>query len=206
MNIVWFDFDGTIVDVQERFYHVHIAICSELGILSLSKNDYWQARCNAVSTKDILKLLNATDLFEQYISIRNNLIESVEFLKYDRLREGVKETLSEVDISYKSNLLTARSNKDSLFSELENLNIRQYFSDIFMVSPFSKWEEKSVVLDKFSNESHFIIGDTPNDIIAGKKASIKTVGILNGMSTPALLTSSNPDLLIKEFSEIKKIL
>ncbi len=206
MNIVWFDFDGTLIHVDERFYQVHLAICSKLGISPLSKEDYWQARCNAVSTENILKLIQASELFEKYIALRNTLIESLEFLTYDVLRNGVKVTLGELKGTYTLHLLTGRSNKANLLYELENLEIKQYFSEVLMVSPFGKWEEKSTILNEYKNESYYMIGDTPNDIIAGKNAAVKTIGILGGMSTYSILSATNPDFLVNDFPEIKKIL
>jgi|SRR6185312_9004934 len=206
MNIIWFDFDGTIIHVEERFYRVHQRICEQLALPPLDKEQYWNARINGVSTKDILKLINAEHLFEEYISIRNALLESLEFLKYDRLRSNAKIILDDLHKNYQINLLTARSNEANLLLELEQLDIKKYFTDIFIVSPFSKWVDKSAILSKYTNESICMIGDTPNDIIAANKVAIKTIGILNGMSTKSIISSCHPDFIVNDFYEVKAML
>ena len=44
----------------------------------------------------------------------------------------------------------------------------------------------------------FIIGDTPNDIIAGKKSGAKTIGITTGVYDKESLLEAKPDFVIEE--------
>jgi phosphoglycolate phosphatase-like HAD superfamily hydrolase len=205
MAIKWFDFDGTIVHVKERFYNVHMSLCEHFKIKPLPENDYWEARCNGVSTKEILKSINAENVYEEYISRRNDLIESEKFLRYDTLREGVEETLKEIKSKDKVFVLSGRLSKDMLVKQIDWLGLSKYVDEILVVSPFGGWEDKCEVLKKYASPSDLFVGDNPKDILAGKNAHIKTVAILNGMSTKPILESVSPDSIIDKLSALLAI-
>jgi phosphoglycolate phosphatase len=50
----------------------------------------------------------------------------------------------------------------------------------------------------------FVIGDTPHDVAAGKKAGCKTVGVGTGFSEWGELKASKPDFLARDFRGIPK--
>ncbi len=50
----------------------------------------------------------------------------------------------------------------------------------------------------------YVIGDTPLDVAAGKKAGFKTVGVGTGFSEWTDLVRSSPDHLAKDFREVPK--
>ena len=52
----------------------------------------------------------------------------------------------------------------------------------------------------------FYVGDTSGDIEAGQSAGIKTIGISWGFQHKNILAKSNPDFLIDDIVEIKKII
>jgi phosphoglycolate phosphatase-like HAD superfamily hydrolase len=52
--------------------------------------------------------------------------------------------------------------------------------------------------------SVFVIGDTPLDVAAGKKAGYRTIGVGTGFATWYSLVKSNPDYLARDFTGVKK--
>lgn len=202
MRTIWFDFDGTLVDVKARFYSVHKTICSRFSIKPLPETEYWKARCEGISTLEILKGISAENLFEQYIAERNKLIESPEFLGMDKVREGVKETLLNLKSKYQFNILTGRSSREALEWQLNHLSLAGFFYGIFVVSPYGDWQDKYNVLQMNSRPGDIVIGDAPRDMIAGKKAGLKTIAILDGMATKERIEDTHPDVSITFFKEI----
>ncbi|MEK7232652.1 MAG: HAD hydrolase-like protein [Elusimicrobiota bacterium] len=55
----------------------------------------------------------------------------------------------------------------------------------------------------FTAKDVYVIGDTPFDVIAGKRAGFKTIGVGTGYSTWKELRASKPDHLAKDFRNIK---
>jgi phosphoglycolate phosphatase-like HAD superfamily hydrolase len=56
----------------------------------------------------------------------------------------------------------------------------------------------------FSGEDVYVIGDTPLDVAAGKKAGFKTVAVGTGFSTWNELAASKPDHLARDFRGLGK--
>lgn len=55
----------------------------------------------------------------------------------------------------------------------------------------------------FTPSDVFVIGDTPHDVCAGKKAGYKTVAVGTGFSTWKELRESKPDHLARNYKDIK---
>lgn len=58
---------------------------------------------------------------------------------------------------------------------------------------------------KLNKEATFYVGDTAGDVVAGKYAGLKTVGISWGFQHKSILTKSKPDFLIDDIKEIRKM-
>jgi phosphoglycolate phosphatase-like HAD superfamily hydrolase len=63
---------------------------------------------------------------------------------------------------------------------------------------------KKLAHSSFTAKDVFIIGDTPFDVFAGKKAGYKTIAVGTGYSAWKELVASRPDHLAKDFRKIKK--
>lgn len=55
-------------------------------------------------------------------------------------------------------------------------------------------------------QNGIMVGDTPLDIRAGKQVGLKTIGVLSGMATRALLEAEGPDAIIPDVTEIPRLL
>ena len=52
--MIFFDLDGPILDVSEKYYKVYADILSQKGFRVLSKTEYWDAKRNKIPEYDIL--------------------------------------------------------------------------------------------------------------------------------------------------------
>lgn len=50
-------------------------------------------------------------------------------------------------------------------------------------------------------ENVFLLGDTPRDVEAGKRAEVKTIAIAMGHFSPAVLQNSHPDCLARSYEQ-----
>jgi phosphoglycolate phosphatase len=62
---------------------------------------------------------------------------------------------------------------------------------------------KKLAHASFTAKDVYVIGDTPFDVLAGRKAGYKTVGVGTGYSDWKALKASKPDHLAKDFKHIK---
>ena len=63
---------------------------------------------------------------------------------------------------------------------------------------------RKLTSEHFSREDIFVIGDTPLDVAAGKKAGFRTVGVGTGFSEWKDLAASKPDHLARDFRGLGK--
>jgi phosphoglycolate phosphatase-like HAD superfamily hydrolase len=63
---------------------------------------------------------------------------------------------------------------------------------------------RKLTSERLSRENIFVIGDTPLDVAAGKKAGYKTVGVGTGFSDWKDLAASKPDHLARDFRGLGK--
>ena len=62
---------------------------------------------------------------------------------------------------------------------------------------------KKLAHEPFDHDDVYVIGDTPFDVSAGKKAGYKTIAVGTGYATWKELNESHPDHLAKDFKDIK---
>jgi phosphoglycolate phosphatase len=62
---------------------------------------------------------------------------------------------------------------------------------------------KKLAHEKFTRDDVYVIGDTPFDVSAGKKAGFKTIAVGTGYATWKELREARPDHLAKDFRSLK---
>lgn len=105
------------------------------------------------------------------------------------------------------------SNKDEKFSKkiLKTLELSKFFIEIYGGDSFKEKKPNPLpifeIMKKFSlkKEEVIIVGDGTNDILVGKNAGIKTIGVSYGYSSLEHIKNLAPDFIVKDTNEIIKI-
>ena len=210
--MIFFDLDGPLLDVSEKYYQVYLNILFENGFECISKTKYWENKRNKVKENITLSESNAFDFYEKYKKIRFERIETLEYLKYDLLQKNVKDVLEQVKKKRELHLVTLRHDRNNLLVELETMGLKNYFQSILSsgedIEP--KWMIKYKLIkenfsDSFSKED-FFIGDTETDIQAGKNLGMTTITVLSGIRSKEHLKKQNPDYIINGVWELGSII
>ena len=96
--------------------------------------------------------------------------------------------------------------KQSLINELKKFNIAEYFDPIVTAIDTCKPKPSPEALLKCVNsmnlavEDCVIVGDSVNDIKAGRAANMKTVSVLSGIYSLQELVKEKPDFIIPNIS------
>lgn len=209
MRTLYFDLDGTILDVSQRIYSVYLDMVNVLGGKALAKEVYWEAKREQLPEEVIAKESQIEDV-PKYIRLRQERLESPEYLKYDELIPRARESLSELKKNNQLVLVTLRQSKENLYQQLRRFKIEPLFNKVLVGGGSEeRWRFKAEII---SSDSHFepqasiIIGDSEADILAGKKLEITTIAVLSGIRSKKKLLSIKPDYIIEDISQLKNML
>lgn len=198
MNI-FFDLDGTLVDASERLYCL---FCDLIPECTFTKEEYWDLKRNKINHQKILEKYFPQYNFSEFNFKWLSLIEDTKYLKLDQLYDFTIDLLE--SLTEDLYLITARQSKENLLKELESLNIKKYFNEIYVT------ENKLTKEDMFRNmkldRNCILVTDTGKDIMMAQNANIKTIGVTWGFMNKKKLIEYKPNYLIDRQSKLKEIL
>lgn len=211
-----FDFDGTLVDTKTIV---------KKGLLDFSKENLLPIPdidliCVGYSNPDNYDFGWGVDKQKQ-----KELMDKAFILTSEKISKGIyipqmfKNTNEILKIlSEKGSTLsicTSRE-KDACLNILEYYDIKKYFKifktrdDVTLRNKKPK-PNPELILEiieelNFNKENTFMVGDTDADIIAGKNANIKSVGVSWGYFSKEQIKNCDCDFIIDDFLELKKLI
>jgi phosphoglycolate phosphatase-like HAD superfamily hydrolase len=201
---LFFDLDGPILDVSEKYYRVYADLVKEYGSQPIPKEDYWDYKRRRIPDDTILGLSGITGWVEEYRQLRKSRIETLEYLACDRIWPGVLFMLQELASHTSLILVTLRNSSETLTWELHNLGLLRVFSQVLSTSGDNTGVERAQVkvqlvqnalgLKSFSG---WFIGDTETDIRTGQLLGLQTAAVTYGIRTKEQLASVQPDVLLE---------
>jgi len=190
--------DGTIIDAGNRLY----ALFAELAPDSrLSFDEYWNLKRNKIDHKAILFDRCSNADFQAFEQKWLSEIESPRMLAHDRLYDGALQLLENLSKCNEIFAITARQSRKLLSEELKKLGIYGFFKDILITEHKCSKEALLKRLAPFSHDD-FMVGDTGQDILAGKAFGLKTVAVVYGFLSKAILLKYAPDFLVDDLPDL----
>ena len=196
IKLVIFDLDGTLVDSKYDLTDAVNFTRKHYGFspLSVDKVASYLGSGITALVKSVLSELKDENFDVAVKIFKDNYVQHLtdKTLPY----KDVKEMLS--NIPQQKVLL---SNKDEKFSKqiLDTLGLSQFFTEIYGGDSFKEKKPSPLpiyeIMKKFylNKENIVMIGDGANDIMVGKNAGVKTIGVLYGYSSQQQLNDLAPD-------------
>jgi phosphoglycolate phosphatase len=204
MDNLFFDLDGTIIDIQKRYYSLYSDCLSNLGGKPISQSKYWDLKRDNVSEEEILSITGNRSIHSDYRINRLQLIEAIPYLQMDQIWIDLKDQFIHLKNCFNLVLVTLRQNRASLDWQLDYLELRPFFSQIIsshdVQLDFLRHETKVKMVRKFFDERNlngWFIGDTEVDILAGKALGLKTCAVGFGLRNQTLIQAHNPDHFVQ---------
>lgn len=201
---LFFDFDGTLLDIRKRFYNLYVDCLQELGGFPLSQDQYWNFKQNKSSEREILRASNNEILFEKYDKNRLEQIESIDYLKFDTVWPDFMDKFIFLRETSQMSIVTLRKKPSNLDWQIDHLGLTGVFSHVICSgetpSEISGHEIKvNLVRNVFGKDSFsgWFFGDTEVDILAGKVLGMKTCAVGFGLRTLDILKPLQPDVSIE---------
>ena len=194
INYIVFDFDGTLVDSFDAIKTIATTEYGEYDIdIELLKNE---------GAKGMLKKLNIPHwkLPGMILNVTSKLRKSKDI----KLFPGMVDLLNNLKNEYKIGIVSSNS-KEIINDKLKEYNIENLFEFIYSESSLFG---KHLVLERMCNKHNIsplevvYVGDEDRDIVAAKKAKIKTIAVAWGFNSKERLSRENPDYLVDSPMEI----
>jgi len=220
---VIFDFDGTLLDVneplkqsiEEVFLENHInedmeTTISEIGSILESIQGYPIPKI-LLQSHDIFKYMTVLKelSFLKKLKIAMKIFTKFQtYSKEAKMFPGTKELISL--LSKNCSLFIVSHNKTkNVLEALEREGIDSYFNEVYGADLLPELKPNPEALmpplkksGNYKGREWLMIGDMPTDIEAGKEAGFYTIGIASGISKKEALAEFHPDLLVDSLSEL----
>jgi beta-phosphoglucomutase-like phosphatase (HAD superfamily) len=202
--IVFFDLDGTIIDIKKRWYTLHLDVSKYYNLPHYDYKTYITKKREGVTEEEIMgKLSNDKKLIKLYCKKRLKLIEQRNYLKYDKISPGILSVLRLWSKNGKMMLITSRKSPQNLIWELKNLSLYNYFEKIFITN---KKNRETILKETFPPcvlKNSVFISDSLDDYILAKKLSIKPIIISYGCRSVNYFKRKGLRNIIKNCNELK---
>jgi HAD superfamily hydrolase (TIGR01509 family) len=216
VECIIFDLDGTIIDTadairtaveetKEKFQlniNVHQVITDTLNILNGRKSKLNFLRIafhyNFLSWKNPLKIFKIKNFYQERFS---------EYTSNTSLVPGAFNALKILSDNFRLAVVTART-REWTEHVLHTHGIFSYFEVVVTTDEVKKEKPHpaslvtAVELLGTTPKECVYIGDLPSDIRAGKRAHVKTVGILTGLSSKDRLERESPDWIVESLDQL----
>jgi phosphoglycolate phosphatase len=206
---IFFDLDGPILDVSERYFRVHQDIIERYGGKSMDKETYWHLKRDRQPLFALLARLGNPTSEHVYRTHWFHKIELKRYLRDDRVIGGAREQLKELGKRHTLILVTLRQRRDHLISQLRELTLRPFFTAVLSASPAgadgTKVKQCLIAESGYLNGYSLIVGDTEIDVRAGKALGVPTVAVLSGIRNRNRLAEEGPDWIVEDICSLQDL-
>jgi pyrophosphatase PpaX len=203
---ILFDLDGTIVDSKQAYLEAARTAFQAMGQEPPTTQIALQIpkRLEQNQPIDDLTHANTTQFLDVYLKTFYAITE-VKTKPIPNIHIAL-ETLQQ---KAKLALITMRNvSKITITKELQNFGLATYFTHIITAQDTRKPKPSPEALIKALQAIDvqicdcLIVGDSVTDVKAGKNAGAKTAAVLSGLYTHKELAKLNPDLILKDATQL----
>lgn len=211
------DFDGPIMDLADRYYHVYQLCLSQIReadqeIKTLTKNEFWIHKRAKVSEQQIgiesgLTVAQA----KTFKQIRDRTAHQLEYLSLDRVIPGAIPALEQIQASEAELIVMTLRRNCELKVAFEQYNLDRFFPIDRRYCLGDNYQKQGDIKDKTQlmaqalidlkpDLNTWMIGDTETDIIAAQTHGIKVIGVLSGIRDFDRLQQYQPDKIVDDLA------
>ncbi|MDJ0625428.1 MAG: HAD hydrolase-like protein [Candidatus Caenarcaniphilales bacterium] len=197
---IFFDLDGTLLDSRKRLYDLFQEL---VGQSELSFKEYWSIKRQRVNQHDLLttKFNYSPDQINHFKELWLTRIEEEERLKQDTPFPFSLSLLEELNKNYNLFVVTNRQSYDKAYKQIGEYKWTKYLQAI-LVTEHKTTKAELINQSVKHKPKDIIVGDTGEDIMAGKELGLKTFAVLSGILSREVLEEYKPDKIVNYAYEI----
>ena len=212
------DFDGPIMDLSDRYYHVYQLCLDKVkqpnqSINILSKDNFWAYKQAQVAEQQvgIESGLTATQA-EVFKNLRDRHAHQLQYLSLDRVVPGSIAALAKIQASGSDLLVMTLRRTCELIPAFDRYNLAQFFPShhryclpddyVKHCDIQAKTRLMATALTELKPDLNtWMIGDTEADIIAAQTYNIRVIGVLSGIRNRDRLAQYQPDKIVSNLAD-----
>jgi phosphoglycolate phosphatase-like HAD superfamily hydrolase len=207
------DFDGPIMDLSDRYYHVYQLCLAQVrepnqSIRILTKAEFWTDKRAKISEQQVgIKSGLTTAQAEKFKQIRDQTAHQIQYLALDQVISGAISALEQIQASGVELIVMTLRRTCELNVALEQYNLDRFFPLDCRYCLADNYHKQGDIRDKTQlmaqalielkpDPNTWMIGDTETDIIAAQIHGSRVVGVLSGIRDIDRLAQYQPDKIV----------
>lgn len=207
------DFDGPIMDLSDRYYHVYQLCLDKVeqphqSLHVLTKAEFWTYKRAQVPERKIGIASGLTPTqAEEFKELRDRHAHQLQYLSLDRVVPGSIAALEKIQASSSELCVMTLRRTCELEPALQQYNLDRFFPShsryclpdnyVKHGDVAAKTQLMTAALSELPPDPNtWMIGDTEADIIAAKTHGIKVIGVLSGIRDRDRLAQHQPDKIV----------
>jgi phosphoglycolate phosphatase-like HAD superfamily hydrolase len=207
------DFDGVIVDLADRYYHVYLLRLDRVrlpgqSVRVLTKAEFWALKRQQVQDLQFaiesgLTIAQA----ETFVGLRDRHAHQLEYLHLDRLIPSAIAALEQIQSNGIELVLMTMRRTCELNVAFDRYNLGRFFPHPYCYCLSDTHHKQGDIQDKTNlmtialtdlgtDESTWMVGDTEADILSAQAHQIKVIGVLSGIRDRNRLEQYRPKAIV----------
>ena len=194
--MLYFDFDGTLVDVWQRYYRI---FKDASRISGMTFEDYVRLKKELPQDGDLARCFGAA-LPADYREKKRSFLEDPRYLAYDRLLVP-KEQIREFFRSHSCRILTSRRSPEAFFDQLQALGLEQLREKCVVLNPDEKKTKTQYLRENHPDEAVYLVGDAEAEAQASQLDNVRVYLVRTGLRNPETLPGAQKCVIIDHVSD-----
>ena len=212
------DFDGPIIDVSERYYHVYKFCLQKTQrpsqpVQELDKAKFWQLKRSLVPETEIGMISGLDEVqAQEFAQLRRKTVHTPLYFDYDYLAPGAVAALEKVQQAGVDLAVMTMRRVRELEYAFSRYDLRKFFPNnrcYCLSNDYVKTRDvndKPLLMERALAElpptdDTWMVGDTETDIVTAKRTNVKVMAVLCGIRDRAQLELNTPNLIVKDLNE-----
>jgi len=203
--VLYFDLDGTLLDIREKYHRLHRRIAADLGRQPLSWDTFWTRKRRGATLEALLPDWEEAAR-DEYARRWLGTIELPLYTRFDRPVPGARHCLIRLGREFELVLVTLRRDGRELRRQLRHLGLDQLLSRVLAGGDHGGAELTKAQLLGLTvapgERRSIVVGDSEEDVWAARAMRSPVIAVLTGMRDRAFLAALRPDLIIESVAQL----
>ncbi|MBI5158945.1 HAD family hydrolase [Candidatus Micrarchaeota archaeon] len=201
-----FDWDGTLFDSISSCWQVYLEVFDEFGITRISLEQFREEFIGDYHAYYLFKGIKEKDLWKVDELWRRLFAKKKVFLL-----PHVFSTLKQLHEKKVKIALVSNGDGARIREELKEHHIHSFFNTIVTSDDVREFKPSPngliIALKRLGVKKSEVlyVGDSEDDVRAGKRAGIKTIGVLSGLHSRERLEKAKPDFLLEKTENVLEL-